>query len=75
MQYYFIPLRNIFFLDITENSRKTQVHSTSSIAFQKCFKHIKNSSTIETIQGIQVPLATLLMVNGQTGNKYFMKWL
>ena len=45
---------NNFFLEVIENSRKIKVNSTSNTVFQKYFKHIKNSSIIQAMHGIQV---------------------
>ena len=64
----------IIFLEVPENSRKIQVHLTSNTVFVRIFKIHKKSHTIQIIHGNQVPLTTLLIANGQTGNKYFIKW-
>ena len=41
------------FSEVIDHSRKTEVHSTSNNVFQEELMHIKNSSTIQVIQGIQ----------------------
>lgn len=44
-------LQILFFKNIS-NTFKIQVHSASNTVFQEYFKYIKNSSSIQRIQGI-----------------------
>lgn len=66
--------QTIIFLEVPENSRKIQVNLTSNTVFVRIFKIHKKSRTILVIHGNQVPVTTLLIAKGQTGNKYFIKW-